>query len=174
MHNIRSSEKKDINALCDLLRNYMKEALSCEWGGSAPIFERDGFGKEFSSVLAESPNGTIIGFGLWRPSYDIHHCISGGELMELYVKPKYRGQGIALSLIVFIAKQVQTNGGHYLRGGALSNPQVEHFYDRLAVIFPETMYNIGGRSFRCLADLSGKSLREMISDLPKKSWNYEA
>ena len=127
MHKVRTAEKKDINELIELLRVHMNKALSSEWRGSASAYERDGFGKEFGSVIAETLNGAIIGFGPWRHFYDIHHCISGGELMDIYVKPKYRGHGVALSIVACIAKQLQAKGGQFY--------EVRHFRIRKLNIF---------------------------------------
>ena len=173
MFKVRLAEKKDIDAFIDLLRNYMKEALQNDWGGSISAFERDGFGKEFTSVVAESSSGEIIGFGLWKETYDTHHCISGGELSDFYVIPKYRGRGIALAIVALIARQIQEIGGKFLKGKSIPDPQVEHLYNRVAISYPGTEFITGGRAFRKLAELSGKPPREMVSALPNKSWNYE-
>jgi hypothetical protein len=34
-------------------------------------------------------------------------------------------------------------------------------------------YTVSGRAFRHLADLSGKSVREVIRELPEPAWNSE-
>ena len=173
MIQIRSAHLHDTKALVGLIRSYMLELFDLKWSGSLSALERDGFGAEFESVVAESQKGSFIGFGAWRRSYDLHHCMSGGELMDLYVEPKYRGQGIALCIIASVAQQIHDQGGHYIRGKAIPNQMVERFYSRVAVSFPGTEYNIGGRAFRCLAEISGQSSREMLLSLPQKSWNYE-
>jgi GNAT superfamily N-acetyltransferase len=173
MIKIRPAHVNDTEALAGLIHSQMVELFDIKWGGSVAELERDGFGKEFESVIAESPEGSLIGFGAWMRSYDLHHCISGGVLMDLYVEPKYRGKAIALAIIVSVAQQIHDRGGHYLRGKAIPNKTVERFYDRVAVSFPGTEYNVGGRAFRCLSELSGHTPREMLVSLPQKEWNYE-
>lgn len=76
MINVKFAEKKDIKELVERLRIHMEETLDCEWGGSISAFERDGFGKEFNSVIAETQGDKIMGFAVWRPSYDVHRMIN--------------------------------------------------------------------------------------------------
>ena len=92
----------------------MRESFDRPWGGTRESLEHDGFGFEFETLVAENLHHSLIGFASWRPSYDLHHCVSGGELMDLYVQPEHRGFGIAAALIVGVAEETKERGGCYL------------------------------------------------------------
>ncbi len=47
-----------------MIHSYMVELFNLKWGGSIAELERDGFGEEFESVIAESPEGSLVGFML--------------------------------------------------------------------------------------------------------------
>ena len=77
-------------------------------------------------------------------------------------------------LIARIAKEIREHGGTYLRGQALDNPVAQRLYQRCAKCFPGAECYVSGRAFRQLAELSGKSVREIVRHMPETAWNYEA
>ncbi len=173
MFKIRVSLKSDAAALVALIGAQIRESFDRPWGGTREVLERDGFGLEFETLVAEDRHHSLIGFASWRPSYDLHHCVSGAELMVLYVQPEHRGVGIAAALIAGVAEATKERGGSYLRGTALPDPILERFYSRCARSFPGTNFNVAGRAFRELAELSGKPPRVIASKLPDVTWNEE-
>jgi GNAT superfamily N-acetyltransferase len=173
MFKTRVSLKSDAAALVALFGAYMRESFDRPWGGTRGSLERDGFGLEFETLVADDLHQSLIGFASWRPSYDLHHCVSGAELMVLYVQPARRGFGIAAALIAGVAEATKERGGCYLRGTALPDSTLERFYGRCARSFPGTTFNVAGRAFRRLAELSGESPREIASKLPEVTWNVE-
>jgi GNAT superfamily N-acetyltransferase len=116
------------------------------------MYERDGFGAKFETLVAETADSRIIGFVSWFPSYDLHHCVSRGEGTDMYVDPARRGRAVALALIAGMAAEVQKRGGCYLRGQAVENPNVQQLYGRMVVLFAAEC-NVSGRAFRTLAEL---------------------
>jgi GNAT superfamily N-acetyltransferase len=170
---IRVSLKSDAAALVALFTAHMRESFDAPWGGTQVSLERDGFGLEFETLVAEDLHHSLMGLASWRPSYDLHHCVSGSELMVLYLRPEHRGFGIAAALIAGVAEATKERGGCYLRGAALPDPTLERFYSRCARSFPGTNFNVAGRAFRELAELSGESPRVIASRLPEVTWNDE-
>lgn len=170
---IRNAIQDDIPDLEKLLTAFMQETFQRSWSGTPQKLARDGFGAEFQMVVAEAENHQLIAFGAWKPSYDLHHCIKGGEVIDLYVDPNYRGWGVALKLIMAIATQLQQEGGVYIKGQAVESPSVQRLYQRCARCFPGADCYVSGRAFRRLAELSDHPLRDVVRNLPEAAWNYE-
>ena len=118
--------------------------------GSAEALHRDGFGQEFECQVAVTSDGRVIGFVAWTKSYDLHHCMTGGSILDLYVLPVPRpGRGARLG--VRSRGRDSTAGGTYVKGQAVNNRAVQRWYDRFAMGFPGADYIVGGRVFRRLA-----------------------
>ena len=173
MFQIRAATSKDVSTLSELLEMYMQETFRQPWRGSPEAIERDGFGVEFETIVAETSKGELIGFAAWALSYDLHHCIRGGEIIDMFVNAEYRGRGVAAALLAAVAAAVHRKEGKYLKGQAVENAVSRRLYARVAVSFPGADYIVGGRAFRKLAELAGRRVRAIIHGLPQKEWNYD-
>lgn len=169
---IRLVEEKDIPHFIELMDAYMVELFNKHTTLDRDACARDGFGRCFNTVVAERDQ-RLIGFGVWQSSYDIHWGLKGGNLMDLYVEPPYRGSGIALQLVVAIAHEVQRSGGVFLSGMAVDDERISRLYKRIAMGFRGEECIIGGRAFREFASLHGRPTREMLRSLPSKEANFE-
>jgi GNAT superfamily N-acetyltransferase len=161
-------ETRDLPEVAELLRAFMRETFDKPWNGSERALARDAFGKELYMAVAGEPP---LGFIGWTRAYDLHHCISGASICDMYVAPKHRGRGVAIELVCFAAAQIKNDGGIFIQGQAV--PGREEEYSRIAMSFPGASCIIGGRAFRTLADLAGKTPREIARMLPKREWNFE-
>jgi len=170
---IRQAGRNDIPQLEKLLDAYMRETYQGIWAGTAERLEQDGFGNEFELVVAENSGGEVVGFAAWIPTYDLHYCMKGGEVIDMFVCPPERGRGAALLMAIDIASEIQKRGGTFLKGGAVDNAVVRRFYGRMAMCFPDGTSYVSGRAFRHLAGLADKNLREIVGNLPETAWNYE-
>ena len=171
---VRAAERGDAPALAALLDAYMQETFRTVWHGSAEALARDGFGREFETLLAVATGGQPIGFAAWAASYDLHHCVRGGDVLDLYVVPPARARGVAAALVCAVARSIREAGGAYVKGHAVEVPAVERLYMRAAMRFPGADVIVGGRAFRRLADLAGLPARTLARSLPDPSWNHEA
>jgi GNAT superfamily N-acetyltransferase len=169
---VRAAVRDDIPALTSLLEAYMAETYDRPWSGSQKALEQD-LGGKVEAMLAFSSIEESVGFASWFLAYDLHHCVSGGEVIDMFVRPAHRGRGAAPALLAAVAAAVQQRGGCYLRGQAVARPATRRLYDRVAVLFPGAECNVSGRAFRTIAALSGQSPREIARNLPDKSLNYE-
>ncbi len=171
---IRSATVADVPTLAALLDVYMQEVFSARWHGSRDALVSDGFGRKFELIVAESSDAVLVGFVAWQPSYDLHHCIAGVEVIDMYVVPTFRGRAVSLLLIVQLASRVRDGGGSFVKGQAVTRRGVQGLYERVAMSFPGADCIVGGRAFRALADLAGRPARFVVKNLPDKSWNHQA
>jgi GNAT superfamily N-acetyltransferase len=170
---IRNANRNDVSRLGDLLEDYMRETYHGAWGGNTQLLEQHLSGHEIEILVAETINREVIGFVAWIDSYDLHWCLKGGDVIDFFVCPSHRGRGAAILLIAKLAADIQERGGAYLKGGAVDNPVIRRLYQKLAMCLPGGESYVSGRAFRRLAELSGRSLREIVKNLPETAWNYE-
>jgi GNAT superfamily N-acetyltransferase len=117
---IRPATVEDVPALAALLDAYMQEVFSSRWHGSRDALIADGFGAKFATILAESSDGQVVAFVAWQHSYDLHHCVPGVEVIDMYVAPAFRGRAVSLLLIAELASQVRAFGGLFVKGQAVT------------------------------------------------------
>ena len=170
---IRKANVDDIPRLEELLHAYMQETYHGAWGGTKQRLQLHLSGSEVKITIAETFGREVIALVAWVPTYDLHWCLKGGEVIDLFVCLPHRSRGVALLLITDVADEIQKQGGTYLKGGAVDSAIVHRLYQRLAMGLPGGEYYISGRAFRRLAELAGKKLREIISNLPEREWNRE-
>lgn len=170
---LRKANPHDASRLAALLQAYMRETYQGTWGGNSQLLEQHLSIHQVEIILAETTSSEIIGFIAWIDSYDLHWCLKGGEVIDFFVNPSHRGGGAAPLLIAKAAGDIQARGGEYLKGGAVENRAVRQFYGKIGICLGNGEFYLSGRAFRGLAELSGKSLREIIKGLPEKAWNYE-
>lgn len=114
MIEIRAATTGDVSAVAAFLRDYMREVFGPDavWAGSPEALARDGFGLRFEMMVA-ARDGAVVGFVGWQNDYDLHHCISGGELLDMYVHPDVRGLGLALRLVAAVAARIRARGAAF-------------------------------------------------------------
>ena len=170
---IRRAVREDVSQLEKLLDDYVRETYQAAWGGRAELLERHFDENAVEIILAETPRRKTVGFVAWTSDYDLHWCMKGAAIIDLYVCPPHRGRGAAVLLATGLAAEIQKRGGAFLHGGAVENEVVRRLYNRIAMVQPNGDCYVSGRAFRHLADLSGKSVREIAANLPEAAWNYE-
>jgi GNAT superfamily N-acetyltransferase len=171
MITIRLVGSADAGSLGSLIDRYMKETFSRGWSGTTDALARDAETR-FEALLAAEVD-QLVGFAVWTPAYDLHHCMPGGDLIDLYVVPEHRGRGVAALLVAAAAERIQRRGGRYLSGMAVDGDTTRRLYGRLAMSFPGAACIVGGKAFRTLAGLAGGTAREIVRGLPPREWNWE-
>ena len=116
MYLIRPAKKQDVPHIIELLHRYTRETFNMECPVSDSVFEKDGFGRKFHTVISiDQDEGNIVGFPAWQACYDLHWGISGGEVIDMYVLPECRGYSIAPRMACLAAKQINQIGGTFLK-----------------------------------------------------------
>ncbi len=167
---VSAASEEELPGIALLIEAYMRETFGVGWSGSVDALRRDGRGSHFE-VVAARHRGEPIGFAMLEPTYDVHHCLPGGCIADLYVKPGHRGRGVALRLIAAAATLVRERGGSFIKGQA--TPEARPFYERVAMAFEGADCIVGGRAFRAIAELHGRPHRELIRGLPTREWNRQ-
>lgn len=176
MFTVRDASPDDAGAISRLWGAYLHESYDLPNAVTLDVVRDEGFGDDatFSFAVATGSDASLWGAVAWHRDYDLHHAVRGVTVMDLYVYRKYRGFGVAPSMLAFLAARGRKFGARFLRGHVGDTNQVaRRLYDRVAVYFPGADANVGGRAFDHLADLAGKSPRDIARSLPKREWNYE-
>ncbi len=101
---------------------------------------RDGFGPtpRFRCVIAEL-DGTPAGFALFFTSYSTWRGHHGIRLEDLYVSPKFRGQGIGKALLRHLAQIAVAEGCPRLEWDVLAwnQPAIDFYHAQGAVMLNE-------------------------------------
>lgn len=164
---IRRATVDDAAWIGELIDAGMRELYQRGWNATPDALAADLTAGRIALAVAERD-----GYIAWEPAYDIHHCMPGGQVCELYVAPPRRGRGLAPQLIAFACAEVRRGGGHYLRGSAVASAVA--LYSRVAWGWDAREVILGGRAFRAVADLAGAPARVLARNLPPVAWNHEA
>ncbi len=131
------------------------------------------FGKEpVAQVLLAEKEGTAIGFGAWRKTYDVFWSMYGGEGIGLYLSPAHRGSGAAVCIVAAMCEEIRMQGGHFLQTSY--DPKLASLYERVGVGSPQRACHVSALAFEMLAAAAGRPAREIIRGLPDKGLNYVA
>jgi GNAT superfamily N-acetyltransferase len=149
----------------------MLETYHKEWRGSVNGLLQDGFGARFRTLIAALAE-QAVGFLAWEISYDLHHCLCGGHILDLYVAHRHRSRGIAVQLIARAAGIIRSEGGAFIKGGAVDGGTGARLYGRFAPSFGND-YILGGKAFRHLAAQANLPVRKLVRSMPKREWNFE-
>lgn len=149
----------------------MQEVYHGAWHGTELRLASDAFGAHFHLTLAVDKNA-LIGFAAWCPTYDLHHCLPGIEVIDMYVRPAQRGRGVAACLLARVAADATQLGATFMTGGGLDTGSARRLYARATVTYGGQSY-LGGRAFRAFAQLAGAPPRQVSAQLPPPEWNLE-
>ena len=152
---LRTAEPGDAPLLGRLLSRLLtavgEEALPFDAG---PRLARHGFGPapRFRALIAEQ-GSEVAGYALYWPIYDTE---TGGPLMflsDLLVEENWRGRGLALDLMVAIAREAAAAGHRGMLWEVLrNNARARGFYRRMAEESDEAIVvNCADDDFRRLA-----------------------
>lgn len=113
---IRSARPRDAEVLARLFAEFQAEFDRSAPPMTAEVFRRDGFGRNrcFSTLVAQTAGGEVVGFALWHPAYDTDGATPGGYLLDLYVAPPHRRRGFGRRLLAATAAEVKAAGGRFL------------------------------------------------------------
>jgi GNAT superfamily N-acetyltransferase len=142
MHSIRAATPADIPLILDLIRALATyERAPDAVKTTAADLLRDGFGEHpcFECLIAENEDGEEpegAGFALYFYNYSTWRGRSGIHLEDLFVLPRYRGQGIGKALLARVATRAAERGCVRLQWDVLEwNQTAIDFYQGLGAQF---------------------------------------
>jgi GNAT superfamily N-acetyltransferase len=165
----RAGAPSDVPNVAGLLEEYMQETYHGPWRGTRLRLAGDGFGARFHLTVAAG-DSALIGFAAWRTTYDLHHCLPGIEVIDLYVRPPRRGRGVAACLLARVAAEAAQLGATYMTGGGVDTGSARRLYARATMAHGGQPY-LSGRAFRAFARLAGAAPRQLSSHMPQREWN---
>jgi GNAT superfamily N-acetyltransferase len=142
MHSIRTATPDDIPLILDLIRSlaaYEREPDAVQTTDADLL--RDGFGQQprFECLIAEvrtEVGGEAAGFALYFDNYSTWRGRSGIHLEDLFVLPRFRGQGIGKALLARVAARAVERGCVRLQWDVLEwNQTAIDFYRGLGAQF---------------------------------------
>ena len=168
---VRRATADDVPALAALIDGFAKGHPAEGLARSVEMLRDALFGDQpIAQVLLAEKNDVAIGFGAWRKAYDLFWSMYGGDGLGLYVVPSQRGFGAGLCIVAAICADIREHGGHFLQ--ASYGAELSAFYERVAVGRPERACHVSALAFERLAEVAGRSARQIIRALPEKSLNY--
>jgi Acetyltransferase (GNAT) family len=168
---VRRAMLEDSSALAVLIDGFAQGHPAEHHARSADRMRDAFFGDQsVANVLLAEKNGSPIGFGAWRRSYDVFWSMQGGEGIALYITPSHRGSGAALCIIAAICAEIRAQGGYFLQTSY--DPSLADLYERVGIGRSERACHVSALAFERLAAAAGASAREIIRALPDKTLNY--
>lgn len=171
MTQIRDATAEDAQALVPLLDANVRALGGTRWLGSPERLVADVLAGSAARLAVAARDQRLVAFIAWAPAYDLHHCVRGAEVCDLYVDPGTRGVGLATQLLAHACARVAQGGGVYIRGTATRG--AVPLYARVAWGWDCREMILGGRAFRTLAALAGASPKTLARGLPDPAWNHE-
>ncbi len=117
---------------------------------------RDGFGEDpqFECVVAEA-SGSIVGMGMFRPTYSAWAASRGLFIEELVVAEIARGHGIGHKIVREVGRIARERGCEHLELNVVHANPAKDFYDRFGFSHVEDVltYRLSGKRFDRLMDL---------------------
>lgn len=106
------------------------------------------------ALIAETPDGTVVGFALWFRNFSTWLGRHGVYLEDLYVRPAHRGQGYGKALLVELARICLDRGYGRLEWWVLDwNEPALQFYRSIGALAMNewTVQRVTGQTLRDLA-----------------------
>jgi len=136
-----------------------RDALRAAYFGERPV----------ARLLVAELDGRIVGMGQWRRIHDMFWGMFGAEAEWLYVKPAFRGRGIAAAIVARICAQARNSGVQFLHGSG--GEPASRLYERVAIGSTARECHLSGKAFQHFAELDGLPIREIVRGLPPREWS---
>lgn len=171
---VRSATEADLPAVAAMVDDFVKGHPAENEPRPLDDMRRAYFGDPpLAHLLVACRGNKVIGMGQWTLLYDMFWSKLGGHGEWLYVKPEWRGRGIAAAIVAELCAQIRAAGGEFLRGGG-DEPHITELYNRATRGASASVHYIGGAAFGMMGDLAGRPPREIARNLPDPEFNYRA
>lgn len=153
---LRFATREDISIIFGFIKelaeyeNLLHEVKATEEGLTESIFD-----KERAEVIIGEYNGQAIGMALFFYNYSTFLGKAGIYLEDLYIQPKYRGEGLGKIMLSYLAKLCKERDCGRLEWSCLdwNEPSIAFYKSLGAVPMDEwTVYRLTGDSLEKLAN----------------------
>jgi GNAT superfamily N-acetyltransferase len=168
----RVAAPPDLAAVVAMLEEYMRETYDVPFKAAPEALAGAAFGGPLTLHLVEA-GGAPIGFAAWQWTFDLHHCVRGVEIIDLYVRRAHRGRAVAVALLAEVAAAARSDGATFMKGGAVAGGTGGALYRRFTVGFASTEHYLSGRAFRAFAEAAGAAPRGVGRGRPPRGWSKE-
>ena len=165
MHSIRPATPADVPLILDLIRalaEYEREPDAVKT--TEADLMRDGFGELpcFECLIAESGSGEPAGFALYFYNYSTWRGRAGIHLEDLFVLPRFRGEGLGKALLAAVAARAVEKGCVRLQWDVLTwNQTAIDFYQSLGARILDDWHimRVNDQAIHAIAELSTEPAR---------------
>jgi GNAT superfamily N-acetyltransferase len=168
---IRPASVLDTKELVPMLERYVQETFSSDWGGTESML-RAALASGLVRILISARDDVLVGFAALVDDYDLHHCVRGLRVVDLYVVRAQRGRCIGATLLAHVAHHALSGDFAYIRGEAVPSPAARRLFERFALQFGDS-YNLSGQALRELADLRDLKPRELARRMLNRDTNRD-
>jgi GNAT superfamily N-acetyltransferase len=164
---IRDATVDDIPEVDAMVAEYVKGHPAEKHPRSQDTLRKAFFGgSPIAHLLIAERDKRILGMGQWWLIFDMFWGMYGAEAEWLYVRPCFRGTGIAAAIVARICAQARKAGAQFLRGGG--DERVSKLYERVAIGQPTRECHLSGEAFHAFADLDRLDPRDIVRGLPAR------
>lgn len=112
---IRAGRPEDAEAVARLCAELSEAEGASPPAFTAGMFRQHGFGPEaaFAAVVAEA-DGKPVGYALHHGGFDTQMGALGRRVLDLYVAPGFREQGVGRKLLGAVARATRAQGGSWV------------------------------------------------------------
>ena len=151
----RAASRGDVDLILQFIRSLAEyERMADEVVATPELLEEWLFDKGTARVVFALCDGVEAGFALYFHNFSTFLGRAGIYLEDLYVRPEYRGRGLGLGLIKYLARECVRLGCGRLEWACLdwNRPSIDFYLSLGAAPQSEwTTYRLAGETLRALA-----------------------
>lgn len=171
---VRDARESDLPVIGEMLDDFVGDHPAKTHPRSLDKTRAAHFGpSRVANLLVAEHRGRVAGMVQWWLVYDMFWSMLCSRAEFLYVRPDVRGLAIAPALIAEVCARGRAAGAVALNGASFE-PHVTALYERFALGWPSRECHVCEEAFQVLADLAGRSTREIVRGLPAKELNRVA
>ncbi|MBI1393874.1 MAG: GNAT family N-acetyltransferase [Alphaproteobacteria bacterium] len=156
---VRAAAPADVKAVCAMVRAHNEEAGQSASRPDPRTFRALAFGKnafvmcEVAEVTDEEGAVSVIGHAIWHDCFSTDDGTRGGYLVDLFVEPAWRREGVGTMLMRATCRRVKARGGSHLWWATMPKNQAgRRFYVQFnATDDPAHAHAVYGANFLKLA-----------------------